>query len=39
MALAIFAPIWGSLADSHGRKLMLLRAMIGGTVLLGLLAS
>jgi DHA1 family multidrug resistance protein-like MFS transporter len=38
IALAIFAPIWGSLADSYGRKLMLLRAMIGGSFLMGLLA-
>lgn len=39
VTLAIFAPIWGSLADSYGRKLMLLRAMLGGTVLMGLLAA
>lgn len=38
LALAVFAPIWGSLADSYGRKLMLLRAMTGGAILLGLLA-
>jgi len=38
LALAVFAPIWGSLADSYGRKLMLLRAMIGGCVLMGLLS-
>ena len=35
---ALFAPIWGALADSYGRKLMLLRAMIGGTIVMGLLA-
>jgi DHA1 family multidrug resistance protein-like MFS transporter len=38
IALAVFAPIWGSIADGYGRKLMLLRAMIGGALLLGLLA-
>ncbi len=38
VALAVFAPIWGAVADGYGRKLMLLRAMIGGTVLVGLLA-
>jgi DHA1 family multidrug resistance protein-like MFS transporter len=38
LALAILAPIWGALADSYGRKLMLLRAMIGGSILMGLLA-
>lgn len=38
LALAIFAPMWGALADSYGRKLMLLRAMIGGAIIMGLLA-
>ena len=38
VALALFAPVWGSLADRYGRKLMLLRAMIGGSILMGLLA-
>ncbi len=37
LAMAIFAPIWGSLADSYGRKLMLLRAMFGGALLMGLM--
>ena len=35
---ALFAPIWGALADSYGRKLMLLRAMIGGSIIMGLLS-
>lgn len=35
ITMAIFAPIWGSLADRHGRKLMVERAMFGGAVLLG----
>ena len=38
LAMAIFAPIWGSLADSYGRKLMLMRAMFGGALLIGLLS-
>lgn len=38
LALAVFAPIWGSLADYYGRKLMLLRAMVGGSILIGLMA-
>lgn len=38
LMLALFAPIWGSLADSYGRKLMLLRAMFGGSLIMGLLA-
>jgi DHA1 family multidrug resistance protein-like MFS transporter len=36
LAMALFAPIWGSLADSYGRKLMLLRAMFGGAILIAL---
>ena len=35
ITMAIFAPIWGSLADRYGRKLMVVRAMFGGAVLLG----
>jgi DHA1 family multidrug resistance protein-like MFS transporter len=35
VTMAIFAPIWGSLADRYGRKLMVERAMFGGTILLG----
>ncbi len=33
ITLAIFAPIWGRLADSYGRKPMFLRALIGGMIL------
>lgn len=32
--MATFAPIWGSLADRYGRKLMVQRAMFGGAVVL-----
>jgi DHA1 family multidrug resistance protein-like MFS transporter len=34
VTMAIFAPIWGSLADRYGRKLMVERAMFGGAVVL-----
>jgi len=34
ITMAIFAPIWGSLADRYGRKPMVVRAMFGGAVLL-----
>jgi len=34
VTMAIFAPIWGALADRHGRKLMVERAMFGGAVTL-----
>jgi MFS transporter, DHA1 family, multidrug resistance protein len=36
ISLAVMAPIWGSLADSYGRKPMLLRAMFGGAVIVAL---
>jgi DHA1 family multidrug resistance protein-like MFS transporter len=32
--MAIFSPIWGSLADRYGRKLMVERAMFGGAIVL-----
>jgi DHA1 family multidrug resistance protein-like MFS transporter len=38
VTMGIFAPIWGSLADRYGRKLMLERAMFGATVVIGLMA-
>jgi DHA1 family multidrug resistance protein-like MFS transporter len=37
ITLMVFAPIWGRLADTRGRRLMLLRATFGGTVALGLM--
>ncbi len=36
LGFAIMAPIWGTLADQHGRKLMVERAMFGGAVILRL---
>ncbi|MFN2352268.1 MAG: MFS transporter, partial [Kiritimatiellia bacterium] len=38
ITLAIFAPIWGVLADRYGRKKMVLRSMIGGTLVLLLMS-
>jgi len=38
IAMALMAPIWGALADSYGRRPMLLRAMTGGAILIGLMA-
>ncbi len=35
--MAVFSPIWGSLADRYGRKLMVERAMFGGAVVLALM--
>ena len=34
ITMAIFAPIWGTLSDRYGRKLMVQRAMFGGAVTL-----
>ncbi len=36
-ALALTSPIWGRLADRYGRKPMLIRAMIGGGISVGLM--
>ena len=35
--MTIFAPIWGSVADRYGRKLMVQRAMFGGAVVLAIM--
>jgi DHA1 family multidrug resistance protein-like MFS transporter len=37
VALAIFAPIWGRLADLFSRRMMLLRAMFGGALVISLM--
>jgi len=37
ISLAIFSPIWGALADRHGRKLMLLRSMMLGGLIIALM--
>ena len=34
VTMAIFAPIWGRLADTYSRKAMLLRAMFGGAIVI-----
>lgn len=36
--LALFAPVWGALADRYGRKPMLLRAMFGGSAIVFLIS-
>ncbi len=36
--MAIAGPIWGIFADRYGRRPMLIRAMVGGAVCVGLLA-
>src|SRR5437763_1040831 len=36
ICMALAAPVWGMLSDRSGRKPMLVRAMIGGSIALGL---
>jgi len=36
ICMAVSSPIWGVLADRHGRKIMLVRAAFAGAVLIGL---
>jgi MFS transporter, DHA1 family, multidrug resistance protein len=38
LTMAVAAPFWGVVADRYGRKLMVMRAMFGGAVLMGLMA-
>lgn len=35
VAMAIMSPVWGALADRHGRKLMLTRAMVMAALIIG----
>jgi MFS transporter, DHA1 family, multidrug resistance protein len=37
LSVAIFSPIWGAFADRHGRKLMVLRSMLVGGVIIALM--
>lgn len=37
IAMTIFAPLWGSVSDRYGRKVMVVRAMGSGAVLIGLM--
>jgi DHA1 family multidrug resistance protein-like MFS transporter len=38
MTMMFASPIWGMVADRHGRKLMVERAMFGGAILLAMMA-
>ena len=38
LSLTLTAPIWGSLADRFGRKLMLMRSLWGGALLVAAMA-
>ncbi len=37
IALGLIAPVWGRLADSYGRRPMLLRAMFGGSIVIAMM--
>ncbi|HTP58185.1 MAG TPA: MFS transporter, partial [Spirochaetia bacterium] len=37
VAMFVFAPLWGQIADRYGKRPMLLRAMFGGAVITGLM--
>lgn len=37
LTMGLMAPVWGGLADRHGRRLMLLRATFGATVVMALM--
>lgn len=37
VGVVILAPIWGALADRFGRKLLLMRALVGGALVVGLM--
>jgi DHA1 family multidrug resistance protein-like MFS transporter len=38
LSLAVFAPVWGILADRYGRKAMVVRSMVGGIVIMLLMS-
>jgi len=38
ITMMIVSPFWGALSDRYGRKLMVQRAMFGGTILLAMMA-
>jgi len=37
LSMGVMGPIWGALGDRHGRKIMVMRAMFGGAVIIGLM--
>ncbi len=38
ITMMLASPVWGTLADNYGRKLMVQRAMFGGTIIIALMA-
>ena len=37
ISMGIMGPIWGALSDRYGRKIMVMRAMFGGGIIIGLM--
>ncbi len=37
LSMGIMGPIWGALGDRRGRKIMVMRAMFGGSIIIGLM--
>ncbi len=37
VTMALIAPVWGSLADRYGRKIMVVRAMFGGALVMSMM--
>lgn len=37
ISMSLMAPVWGALSDRYGRKVMVVRAMFGGAVIIGLM--
>jgi DHA1 family multidrug resistance protein-like MFS transporter len=35
LTMGLMAPVWGYIADRYGKKLMLLRATLSGTLIIG----
>jgi DHA1 family multidrug resistance protein-like MFS transporter len=38
VVMAVMGPVWGQVADRHGRRLMIQRALFGATVVIGAMA-
>ena len=37
ISMGLMGPVWGALSDRHGRKMMVMRAMFGGGIIIGLM--